>query len=70
MPKLAEFASEETCKCAVVLRVQSIGWLHQELFRRKFKSEGILCDNVLAWVGSSILTAAEQSLAADSVERG
>jgi hypothetical protein len=52
MPKLADLLPKRPANALSCNECKGIGWLHQELFRRKFKSEGILCDKCsgLGWL--------------------
>ena len=55
MPKLKDLLPERPADAPSCEECKGIGWLHQELFRRIFKNEGLLCHKCsgLGWVEES-----------------
>jgi hypothetical protein len=55
MPRLAALLPKRSANAASCEECEGIGWLHQEMFRRVFKSEGLLCNKCsgLGWLEES-----------------
>ena len=55
MPQLASLLPKKPANAPLCEECQGSGWLHQELFHRVFKSEGLLCSKCsgLGWLEES-----------------